>query len=125
MFSRRHFLTAFLVAGFGCLSPQIGSAQSLNKPTESEISQKLPAKLVCETLYAKTKKEKEFIERVVAMRDSGKLPFRVFYGAYRYAMQKTKTRRFYYFEQALLRLCKEEGISLTPAERPGNPAYSI
>ncbi|MDR3109981.1 MAG: hypothetical protein LBU65_09915 [Planctomycetaceae bacterium] len=78
----------------------------------NNLSPKIGTDTVITSLYAKTPAEKEYIEKVVAMRDAGEIPYDTFYSAYRYAIKKDKDRRFYYFENTLATFCEGKRISL-------------
>ena len=112
MFSRRFIFQSVL---FGLLSVYGGSSFAQSTDFTQNASEALTAEVLINTLYARTAAEKKYCENVIAARNAKILPDRILYSAYRYAMQKDKSRRFTYFQITLTNLCKEAGITLPTA----------
>lgn len=72
----------------------------------------LTADVLISSLFAKTPAEKDYCVFVVAKRDEKVLPNKILYGAYRYAVNKERDRRFTYFKLSLEKLCKDKKIVL-------------
>lgn len=79
---------------------------------QNPADQRLTTDVLSKTLYARTPEQEAFLGKCIDLRDSGVLPDRILYTAYRYAMKKQKTRRYDYFKTALEKLCKENRITL-------------
>lgn len=92
-----------------------GFSPSSTTPTHFSTleSNGLSVEVLSKNLYAKTPEENAFVTLCVKLRDEGALPNRILYTSYRYAIRKSKERRFMHFEQSLRRLCGESGISLS------------
>ncbi|GHT21266.1 hypothetical protein FACS189419_01890 [Planctomycetales bacterium] len=88
-------------------------AQTSGFDTKNEIT----AAVLKKTLYAKNAAETAFCDDVIAMQDSGRLPKKILYGAYKNAVKKEKPKRFQYFQTTLSALCKSNKINLTTEQK--------
>lgn len=116
-FSRRNYLRILgttTLAGLSLsLLPRIAPNAALAQGfLQSEEREPLTADVLCAQLYVKTPEEEAFVTRCVELRDQGVLPNRLLYTAYRYAVKKNKSRRYYYFRIVILRLCEDNDIPL-------------
>lgn len=97
-----------------------------NLHANSDVSESyLTTDVLQKTLYAKTDAENNYCQFVIDCRSQGTLPNRILYAAYRYAMKKEKDRRFTYFQQSLVTLCKRENIVLENAPTTENGFFSF
>lgn len=119
MMIRRRLLGSALITGLIVfLFPITLTAQMHDINSEGTIT----AEILRLKLYAKSEAENKYCDDVIKKRDEGVLPNRILVSAYRYAVQKEKTRRFIYFKTALERLCKEQKIELK-AEKGKKQSY--
>ncbi len=119
-FRRLAFAIGSLLCIFFLLCVNTGLAQT----SDFEADQSLTAEVLSKTLYAKTSAEKEYCVYVIEQRNSGNLTNKVLYGAYRYAVEKEKARRFIYFKTALENLSRREGLTMkneTPKTQTWSP----
>jgi hypothetical protein len=114
----RRLLCFALVLGF--------ASPSFAQPDVSETNKLFTARVLKETLPARTPAEQQFCDYVIRKRDDGTIPPQFVYGVYRIAMTKEKSRRFMYFKTGLETLCKREGIALNslPVSTP-SPSPSL
>lgn len=93
---------ALVAVAKACLYPQSASAvdtADLKSQLETGLYAYLPAHF-------------EFIAKVVALVEQDRLPLKLVYSTFKWAREKDKGRRFYYFEAALRRRAEKIGVNL-------------
>ncbi len=113
MKTRRMFLKYTAAAFTAILGGGVCADASLPAQERKDSSEEnLTPEIVCRTLYVRTTEEEAFVGKCFGLRDEGVLPNRILYTAYRYAVKKTKSKRFSYFKYTIVKLCRENNVVL-------------
>ena len=100
---RRDFI--WRLAGITGVLAAVPAGQCLAEPNW------LNAELIKAALHTATQEEEGFVEYVVGLVKSGKLPPEILQAAYLWA-QKQPKYRFQYFKRAVISLARKRGISI-------------
>lgn len=104
--SRRCFIKGFTV---------FGSCFFLGSKLEKVIAadDELTAERLKLDLRASTKKEEAYIDDICQQRTKGKIPARLIYSSWKYAMKKNSAARLIFFNKCLQILCSRAKITIS------------